>query len=242
MKIHVRPSPNFSEWPAGAVIDALVLHYTGMTSGAAAIARLTDPNVEVSAHYVVETDGRIYRLVPEAKRAWHAGRSAWAGREGLNDMAIGVEIVNPGHEWGLAPFPEPQIAATIGLCRDIIGRHPIPPARVLAHSDIAPTRKQDPGEFFPWARFAREGVGIWPEKAGRPRFGARQTVIEAQRMLAEWGYGVPESGVLCPLTKAVIAAFQRRYRPARVDGVFDGECGALLAALLAAVRLERRTP
>jgi len=242
MKVLERPTPNLSERPAGAVIDSLVLHYTGMTSGAAALARLTDPNAEVSAHYVVDVDGAIYRLASEAQRAWHAGLSVWGGREGLNDTSVGVEIVNPGHEWGLALFPEPQIEATIALCQGIVGRNAILPARVLAHSDIAPMRKLDPGEFFPWARFARNSVGLWPDQPGRARFGARPTVIEAQRMLAEWGYGIPESGVLCPLTQAVVAAFQRRYRPGRIDGVFDGECGALMAALLAAVRLERRTP
>lgn len=230
-----RPSPNFDARPAGASIDALILHYTGMKTGAAALDRLTDPAAKVSAHYLVEEDGRVFRLVDEANRAWHAGESAWAGRRRLNDVSIGIEIVNPGHEWGLKPFTEPQIAAVIDLAREIIDRHDIPPARVLAHSDIAPLRKQDPGELFPWRRLAEAGVGLWPDMNARHGpTGPRPSVIEAQRLLARWGYAVSESGALDADAAAATAAFQRRYRPAVVDGVFDADCAELLAALLAA--------
>jgi N-acetylmuramoyl-L-alanine amidase len=225
-------SPNHDARPDGIAIDALVLHYTGMTSGQAALDRLTDPVAKVSAHYLVEEDGTVFSLVQEARRAWHAGISNWGGRQRLNDNSIGIEIVNPGHQWGLKPFPEVQIDAVIELCQGILARHPIPAARVLAHSDIAPTRKLDPGELFPWAQFAEAGIGLWPASRGNRRLGHRPPIIQAQRMLREWGYGVDETGVLDVQTATVIAAFQRRCRPARVDGVFDAECGDLLGALL----------
>lgn len=230
-----RPSPNFDDRPAGAGIDALVLHYTGMANGAVALARLTDPDAKVSAHYLVEEDGAVFALVAESKRAWHAGVSAWAGRRRLNDVSIGIEIVNPGHGYGLKPFPAPQIEAVRALCRDILDRRAIPPERVLAHSDIAPTRKLDPGEFFPWEDLAAAGVGLWPDIGRQRRPGLRPEVIQAQRMLARWGYPVAETGALDAQTAAAVAAFQRRYRPTRVDGVFDAECGDCLAALLAEV-------
>lgn len=234
MNIRKRLSPNFNSRTDGVAVDALVLHYTGMTSGEAAIERLTDPAHEVSAHYVVDEAGAVTMLVPEDARAWHAGRSMWAGRSGLNDCSIGIEIVNPGHEWGLKPFPDAQIEAVLQLSLDILARWNIPQARVLAHSDIAPLRKQDPGEMFPWRRLAEGGIGLWPAISSRARRRARPSVIEAQRMLAAWGYAVPETGAPGVITQATVAAFQRRYRPERIDGVFDAECGALLAALLAA--------
>ncbi len=145
-----RPSPNFDARPAGAGIDMLVLHYTGMPSGVAALERLTDPAAKVSSHYLVEEDGTVFRLVADAHRAWHAGVSAWAGRERLNDVSIGIEIVNPGHDCGLKPFPAMQMAAVAELSRDLIDRHCISQRRIMAHSDIAPMRKRDPGELFPW--------------------------------------------------------------------------------------------
>jgi len=228
------PSPNADARPDGAPIDALVLHYTGMTSSAAALERLRDPTAKVSAHYLVEEDGRVFRLVDEGRRAWHAGVSKWAGRERLNDVSIGVEIVNPGHEWGLKPFPEAQIDAVALLSKDILDRWAIAPARVLAHSDIAPARKLDPGELFPWERLARAGVGLWPNIGRRARPAPPPETIHAQRMLARWGYDVDETGALDARTAAAVAAFQRRYRPRAVDGFFDAECGERLAALLAA--------
>lgn len=163
--MRVRPSPNHDERPPGTPIDMLVLHYTGMASAASAIDRLCDPASRVSSHYVVEEDGQVWSLVPEARRAWHAGLSFWRGRTGLNDWSIGIEIVNPGHEWGYRPFPAAQMNAVRDLCLGLLARHPIPARNVVGHSDIAPTRKQDPGELFDWAALARSGVGLWPDIA-----------------------------------------------------------------------------
>lgn len=233
--INARPSPNFDDRPAGAAIDALVLHYTGMQSGAAALARLTDPEAKVSAHFLVEEDGSVFRLVAEEKRAWHAGVSFWAGQARLNDVSIGVEIVNPGHEFGLKPFPHAQIDAVTALSLDLMRGFAIPAARVLAHSDIAPDRKLDPGELFPWEDLARRGVGLWPDIDRTRRPGPRPDVIDAQRMLAAWGYPTPETGAYDAATAAAVAAFQRRFRPEAVDGVFDAECAERLGALLSLV-------
>lgn len=217
--IDARPSPNFDARPPDASIDMLVLHYTGMASGAAALERLTDPAAKVSAHYLVEEDGRSFRLVPDAERAWHAGASSWAGRERLNDVSIGIEIVNPGHDHGLKPFPDPQIEAVATLSRSLIAEHAIPQDRVVAHSDIAPTRKRDPGDLFPWRRLAEAGVGLWPDGAG-------DAAADAAKALATFGYDVA-------CLPAAAAAFQRRFRPAQVDGVMDAECMRLLGRLAA---------
>jgi len=160
------PSPNFDA--RTKVPDMLVLHYTGMTSGAEALARLRDPEAKVSAHYLVEEDGRIFRLVAEERRAWHAGRSFWKGEEGVNHASIGIEIVNPGHEFGYRPFPEAQIAAVIALLADIRGRWTVEDGRILGHSDVAPARKQDPGELFPWKRLAEAGHGVWADADPAP--------------------------------------------------------------------------
>ncbi|WP_191062142.1 N-acetylmuramoyl-L-alanine amidase [Geminicoccus harenae] len=216
-----RPSPNQDERPAGGAVDTLVLHYTGMQSARLALDRLRDPAAKVSAHWLVDEDGTILALVPEGRRAWHAGVSAWAGRSGLNGSSIGVEIVNPGHEWGYRPFPEAQILAVIRLCRGILRRWPIPPARVLAHSDIAPNRKTDPGELFPWARLAAAGIGRWPEAGG-------ELVADPGASLRAIGYPVDLEGVSLELA---LAAFQRRYRPRRVDGLADPETCRLLGAV-----------
>ena len=165
MKRVDRPSPNQDDRD-GAGIDMLVLHYTGMPSGAAAIDRLCDPAAKVSAHYTVDEDGTVYAHVPEARRAWHAGVSHWAGAANINSRSIGIELVNPGHEFGYRPFPEAQIAALTTLCHGILLRHPIPSWRVLGHSDVAPARKDDPGELFPWKRLAEAGIGLWPAPGG----------------------------------------------------------------------------
>ena len=143
----------------------LVIHYTGMTTAAEAIERLCDPAAQVSAHYVVEKNGTIWRLVADTRRAFHAGRSCWAGESDLNAVSIGIEIVNPGHKWGYRPFPDEQMAAVERLCSALLACFPIPPHRVVGHSDIAPDRKSDPGELFDWPRLARAGIGIWPERA-----------------------------------------------------------------------------
>jgi N-acetylmuramoyl-L-alanine amidase len=230
--VTVRPSPNFDDRAAGTPIDILLLHYTGMKSAEAALARLCDPAAKVSAHYCIAEDGTCTRLVDEAKRAWHAGVSAWAGERDINGRSIGIELVNPGHEFGYRPFPEAQMVSLIRLCRDILGRHPIPPERVLGHSDVAPQRKQDPGELFDWPRLAAAGIGQWPGKAATI---APPTIAEAQAMLRRYGYDVPASGALDAETKAVLVAFQRHFRPSDVGGGLDGETAARLLALLSLV-------
>ncbi|WP_349357694.1 N-acetylmuramoyl-L-alanine amidase [Stappia sp.] len=234
----LRPSPNHNDRPEGARIDLLILHYTGMESGAAALQRLIDPRSEVSAHYLVEEDGTILQLVPEARRAWHAGVAFWAGARDINDRSIGIEIVNPGHEYGYRPFPEAQIAAVTELARDICARHAIAAERVLAHSDVAPARKQDPGELFPWAELAANGVGVWvdPEPVGGGRYlqeGEEGQPVEAlQSMLALFGYEVPIDGVFGDATRLAVTAFQRHYRPQTVDGVADMSTISTLHRLL----------
>ena len=223
-----RPSPNHDRRGEAPRIDMLVLHYTGMPTAAAALERLCDPAARVSAHYVVGEDGTIWRLVSEVRRAFHAGRSCWAGKSDLNRVSIGVEIVNPGHEWGYCPFPEAQMAALERLGRDILARHPIPSHRVVGHSDIAPDRKTDPGELFDWARLARAGIGIWPAASSRPPAASfdRARVIGDLRAI---GYCTPPA-----LEEPVIAAFQRRFRPARCDGQLDRETAARIAEVRAA--------
>jgi N-acetylmuramoyl-L-alanine amidase len=221
MRLHDLPSPNHDARPDGAPVDMLILHYTGMASGAAAIARLRDPEAKVSAHYVVEEDGRILRLVPEDRRAWHAGVSHWRGETGLNARSIGIEVVNPGHEHGYRPFSALQMAALCDLCLDILARHPIPPRHVLAHSDIAPDRKEDPGELFDWEGLARNGVGLWPTAEGCAK-------DDTAALLAAIGYRTD-----LPLP-VLLRAFQRHWRPERVDGIADNATLARLAAVAAA--------
>lgn len=232
------PSPNHDARPAGTPVDMLVLHYTGMPTGAAALARLRDASAKVSAHYVIEEDGRVFRLVAEARRAWHAGVGAWRGHRDINGRSIGIELVNPGHEFGYRAFPRPQMAALEVLARGILARHPIPPRNIVAHSDVAPDRKQDPGELFDWPRLAAAGIGLWPTARVRERgfnfkTGARDKAIaETQRKLAAWGYDVPTKGVLEARTVSVLTAFQRHFQPSRVDGRLDDETVARLDALL----------
>ena len=229
----VRPSPNHGERRTGARVDAVVLHYTGMRDGASALARLCDPAAEVSSHYVVHEGGAVIQLVPEARRAWHAGRGTWAGHDDLNSASVGIEIVNGGHDFGLPPYPPPQIEAVTALCRDIAGRHGIAPARVLAHSDIAPARKVDPGEHFPWGRLAAAGVGFWVTPSVDPSSDEIPDIAAAQDDLARLGYAVASSGVHDAASRLVAAAFQRRYRPARVDGALDAGTRDTLRRLLA---------
>jgi len=225
-----RPSPNFDARPDGAAIDMLVLHYTGMKTAEEALARLCDPEAKVSAHYTIDRDGRTYAHVPEEGRAWHAGVSFWAGERNINGCSIGVELVNPGHEFGYEPFPETQIAALIDLAGEIMSRHAIAPARVLGHSDVAPARKEDPGELFPWPQLADFGIGIWPfVPHGRGPVPEDRDAAFA-RGLRQFGYGfAPDADA--PLEKAV-AAFQRHWRPAKVDGVIDEESAYRLGVLL----------
>ena len=234
LKIIERRSPNHDERPAGAATDILVLHYTGMKTAEEALARLCDPVARVSAHYTIDRDGTIYAHVPEERRAWHAGVSYWAGETNVNARSIGIEIVNPGHEFGYIPFAEAQIAASIELAKGILARHPIPARRVVGHSDVAPARKTDPGELFPWQQLAEAGIGVWPilsspvHGGGVPQ-GATEGAAAA---LSRYGYGLPPHTEV-PL-ETVITAFQRHFRPSAVDGTWDAECAAILAALLTA--------
>lgn len=222
----VAPSPNHGERRV-ARPDLLLLHYTGMPDAQASLERLCAPLSEVSAHYLVFEDGEIVQMVPEARRAWHAGVSVWAGIHDINSHSIGIEIVNPGHDNGYPDFPDAQIDAVIALSRDIVARHPIQPQRVLAHSDVAPARKQDPGEKFPWERLHAAGVGHWVKPAaieGGPvmAIGDGGPGVRAlQQELAAYGYGITATGHYDEATAAVVVAFQRHFRPARVDGVAD---------------------
>ena len=187
MKFLERPSPNHDARPDGLAVDILLLHYTGMTSGEAALARLCDPAAKVSAHYCIDEDGSVSRLVPEARRAWHAGAGHWAGAGDINARSIGIELVNPGHEFGYRAFPEAQMTALMALARDILARHPIPAARVLGHSDVAPLRKEDPGELFDWQGLAAAGIGLWPETPAEETDLPSDDAFKAG--LARFGYG-----------------------------------------------------
>lgn len=233
-----RPSPNFDS-RGGRAIDLVVLHYTGMQDCETALRRLSDPApkagdypgpwqaadidpatplARVSAHYVVGEGGEVYRLAPEAARAWHAGMSSWEGQSDTNARSVGIEIVNGGHDYGLPPFLEPQIEAVIALLRDILARNGLTPARVVGHSDVAPARKLDPGEHFPWKRLADAGVAIWPRAGAAP-------VADSAAALATLGYNASD-------LSAALRAFQRRFRQARIDGLADDETRALIAGLL----------
>jgi N-acetylmuramoyl-L-alanine amidase len=240
--IRERLSPNHADRGERPRIDMLVLHYTGMTSAEAAIERLCDTQARVSAHYVLEEDGSFWRLVAEERRAFHAGISCWRGEVDLNRVSIGIEIVNPGHEWGYRPFPAAQMASLVALCRDILARRPIPPDRILGHSDIAPDRKSDPGELFDWAALAQAGIGLWP--APRPglekRRGKAVGVVERAGALADLaaiGYCVGAG-----TERVAIAAFQRRFRQARWDGLIDEETAVRLKEVRAAYDAARREP
>ena len=230
MELVERPSPNFDPRPEGAPIDILVLHYTGMRTAGEALARLCDPEAKVSAHYTVDEEGQIYRHVDESKRARHAGVSWWAGERDVNSRSIGIEIVNPGHEFGYVPFPDTQIAAVIGLAHDILARHPIPPHRVVGHSDVAPARKMDPGELFPWAYLAQNGIGLYPSDIQVADSVTHASESSFASMLASYGYGVsPDIDI--PLA-TVVTAFQRHFRPERVNGMIDADCDVRIRALL----------
>lgn len=223
-----RPSPNHDARPAGGAVDTLVLHYTGMRSCAAALDRLCDPVAKVGAHYLIDEDGTVHALVPEDRRAWHAGAAFWRGARDINGRSIGIELVNPGHEFGYRPFPEDQMKALIGLCADILARHPISPRNVVGHSDVAPTRKRDPGEKFDWPRLADHGIGLWP--GARPE--GETDAAEVLARLGAYGYDVEDG-------RAAIEAFQRHFRPTLVDGIADADTASRLSALL---RLAGREP
>jgi N-acetylmuramoyl-L-alanine amidase len=241
----VIPSPNFGDRNKGRVPDMIVLHYTGMPDVEGAIARLCGAGTDVSAHYIVLEDGRVVQTVPEAKRAWHAGVASWAGEEDINSCSIGIEIANRGHDWGYPDFPLRQIAAVITLCRGIMLRHHLPAHRVVGHSDVAPARKKDPGEKFPWHSLANSGVGHWVQAAPIVRgetykLGSEGDNVRAlQTALARYGYGVAINGTYDGPTMEVVAAFQRHFRPERVDGVADHSTLTTLQALLASLPAEQ---
>jgi N-acetylmuramoyl-L-alanine amidase len=235
VRVHERPSPNHAPRPADTPIDTLVLHYTGMATGDAALARLRDPAAAVSAHWLVDEAGGVVRLVDEERTAWHAGVSAWRGHVGLNGRSIGVEIVNGGHDFGLPPYPEGQIEAVLGLAREIVARWAIPAVNVVGHGDVAPMRKADPGEHFPWRRLARAGVGLWPEA------GEAAPAADVGGALAAVGYALADAPQPTSVSAALLA-FQRRFRPqgpidGRADAATRRRLGEVAAAyLLAAAR------
>jgi N-acetylmuramoyl-L-alanine amidase len=257
LKFTPYPSPNWDQ--RNGAINLIVLHYTGMQDEAVALARLCDPAPvagrypgpwqdalidpatplgRVSAHYVVGAGGTIYQLVEEGARAWHAGVSTWEGRSDTNDRSIGIEIANGGHDFGLPEFPDAQIAAVIALVGDILRRHSLGPDRVVGHSDVAPARKLDPGEKFPWRQLAHAGYALWPAGEGRGHGclapgDAGEEVAAAQAALAAFGYDVPDDGFYGGETSAAVAAFQRRFRPTEISGLIDGETAGFLVDLVA---------
>lgn len=241
LRVVERPSPNFNDRVGDGVPDILLMHYTGMQSCEAAVQRLTDPAARVSSHYTVDEDGTVYVHVDEGLRAWHAGVSHWRGETDINSRSIGIEIVNPGHEFGYRPFPDAQIDAVIALSKGILSRHRIPARNVIAHSDIAPGRKEDPGELFPWKRFAGEGIGIWVEAQHASGTslspGDRgDAVLALQLDLATYGYGIEPTAEFDPRTRDVVIAFQRHFRPARLDGVADAETRDVLRRLVETIQ------
>lgn len=235
----VRPSPNHGERAGVQRPDMILLHYTGMPSAAAALDRLCTRGSDVSAHYFVFEDGRIVQMVQESRRAWHAGAAFWAGETDINSCSIGIEIANPGHEHGYLDFPKRQIAAVTALCRGIQTRHTIAPARVLAHSDVAPGRKQDPGEKFPWHTLHDSGIGHWVKPAPITKgevlaLGDRGAAVATlQESLGSYGYGVTPNGDYDSAMHDAVSAFQRHFRQARVDGAADQSTRATLLDLLA---------
>lgn len=228
----------------GAKVDVLVLHYTGTRTSQEAIDILSgQAGKEVSSHYTIDEDGTVYHHVDESEKAWHAGLSHWRGVENVNASSVGIEIVNPGHEFGYRAFPESQMRAVAALSQAIIARHGIAPRNVIGHSDVAPSRKEDPGELFDWPWLASQGVGVWPcfEHHAVSNINlliqgdSGERVASLQRRLAEYGYGVPQTGEFCTLTKDVVVAFQRHWRPQEIGGQWDPASDARLDRLLATV-------
>jgi N-acetylmuramoyl-L-alanine amidase len=238
------PAANREPRANGRKPDMLVLHYTGMESAEAALDWLTREESKVSCHYLVDEAGRITQMVRESERAWHAGQSLWAGETDLNSCSIGIEIHNPGHDFDYPDFPDVQMRAVVALARDILSRHAIPPGRVVAHSDIAPGRKRDPGEKFAWAALAQAGIGLFvaPLAAGADQglgLGDEgSAVLELQQDLAAFGYGVEVTGTYGKGMESVVQAFQRHYRPERIDGIADASTRGTLKRLLAALQAQ----
>jgi N-acetylmuramoyl-L-alanine amidase len=238
----LHPSPNFEPRRCSGPPSILLLHYTGVASAEQAIDWLARSESKVSCHYVIDERGRVTQMVAEEMRAWHAGEAVWAGDSDINSASIGIEVHNPGHDLGYPDFPEAQVSALEALANDIIARHTIRPERVLAHSDVAPTRKKDPGEKFPWARLAAAGIGHWVEPAAvapaEPGIGvgaAGPLIGEVQGLLGKYGYGIEATGVMDGKTAFVVKAFQRHFRPERVDGRIDQSTITTLERLIAAL-------
>lgn len=235
------PSPNFEPRKDARAAEMLLLHYTGMESAEGALAWLTTPESKVSCHYLVDEQGRITQMVAEEMRAWHAGNSHWAGEDDINSRSIGIEIHNPGHELGYPDFPNVQMSAVADLCGDILKRNQIRPERVLAHSDVAPARKRDPGEKFDWPRLAKAGIGLWvgPEPVGSGDGlgpGSEGDEVKGlQEALKTFGYGLETTGTYDAATESVVRAFQRHWRPERVDGRADRSVRVTLERLIAAM-------
>jgi len=228
-------SVNWNDRPLDARIDTVVLHYTGMQSGKEALTRLCDPEAEVSAHYMIEENGSVYRLVEEERRAWHAGVSCWQGRENLNHSSIGIELVNPGHEFGYKPFPDAQIDSLLKILDGIKTRHEIPTSRFIGHSDIAPSRKTDPGELFPWQQLAAEGFGVFSDKDASDQTlviekGMQGTAaIKLNKQLGIVGYHGCDYDTIGDNTERVIKAFQAHWRPTVVTGIYDAGTSLVLS-------------
>ncbi|BDA85596.1 N-acetylmuramoyl-L-alanine amidase [Aureimonas sp. SA4125] len=237
----LRPSPNFGERRGHSRPEMLIMHYTGMADGESALRWMCMERSQVSSHYLIQEDGGVVQLVCEADRAWHAGAGDWRGRDDINSRSIGIEIVNPGHEHGYRAYPPAQVASVLALGLDIVGRHAIPPENVLGHSDVAPGRKQDPGELFPWADLAAAGLGhfVRPERLSGGRFFGRgdsgEPVAAFQSMLAAYGYGIDPTGDFDERTRAVTIAFQQHFRPCKVDGIADMSTITTLYRLLGAL-------
>ena len=224
-----RPSPNHDARPAGKAIDLIVLHYTGMRNAESALQRLSDPAAKVSSHYLIDEQGEVYRLVDESRRAWHAGVSYWRGERDVNGVSIGIELANPGHDFGYRPFPEAQMTALVELCRGLLARQPIPRARIVGHSDVAPRRKIDPGELFDWRALSAAGFGLWPKPVDGPADPALALIA-----LVQIGYETGQAET-DEITRAAIAAFQRHFRPRQIDGEVDGETRCLIYGLAQAL-------
>lgn len=235
------PSPNHGPRRIDGPPDMLIIHYTGMRDGASALARMCDPDSQVSAHYMIEEDGRIFQLVADDRRAWHAGAGFWAGERDVNSRSIGIELVNPGHEWGYRPFPAAQMRALADLAAHLLAAYPIPARHVLGHSDVAPLRKQDPGELFDWLGLAMAGIGLWPDP--RPADGMAWDEDEIARLLAAFGYQVAADGISWAehrahgkswdeTTQAALAAFQRHWAPGSLGRGIDRDSVAALRALV----------
>jgi N-acetylmuramoyl-L-alanine amidase len=240
MIIQQLPSPNFDARPEGTVIDTLVLHYTGMRSAEEALTRLCLPEAKVSAHYIIDEEGAVYQLVEDKYRAWHAGVSSWRGREGLNANSIGIELVNPGHEHGYRPFPAAQMQSVLALCARLCAYHPIEARNIIAHSDIAPARKEDPGELFDWSLLAAHNIGLWhgiiipkilPEQTLKIGDSGEQ-VVQMQSQLARYGYDTPQHGIFDRETAFVVIAFKRHFYPRNLEASWDELAERIIISLL----------